>query len=112
MKPILFILASVTSGTLYSQSVLGDKRRYVPEKPILDSTINAATLLAEDEILLALNLDSLCRIRAVSIARDIDDGCGVQAIQWGETMELEVMRYYKFNCPPQVLMRCRCVFGD
>lgn len=112
MRNLLFILLIGTSGRIWAQQVIGGLGRHVPEKPIIDSTLTVASFLADDEVLLTMTVDTLCRIGDVRVTRDNSDGCGILAVNWARSMELDLMKYYKFRCPREVLLRCRCIHDD
>ena len=95
-----------------AQIVHGGPGRIVPENLTLDSALTASAILADDQILIKLDLDSLCRIVNVRVVRDIVNGCAGNEMIRARKMELEVMRYFRFDCPAETFIRCRCVFDD
>lgn len=112
MRYLLVVLFMNVVGLTNAQFVHGGTGRIVAMEPTLDSTLTLGTPLENDEVLITLSTDSLCRIQDARIVRDIVNGCGSSAMLTARSMELEIMKYYGFNCPREILIRCRCTFDD
>jgi hypothetical protein len=112
MRNLFVALFMHLAGLTMGQIVHGGAGHIVAMRPTLDSTLTLSAALDNDEVLIALSTDSLCRIQDARIVRDIVDGCGSSAILMARSMELDIMKYYGFKCPREILLRCRCKFDD
>lgn len=112
MRHLSTVLLLALTSTSSAQIIGGRSERYVSEGLTIDSMLTPSSPLDADEVLIGLSVDPPCRIREVRMVRDLDDGCGRMVMLKAHGLELELMKYYRFNCPPLVLIRCRCVFDD
>lgn len=54
----------------------------------------------EGQVLLAVDLDTLCQVKGKRIVTDIGMGCGEAALEWvDKDFELRLMKWHKFKCP-------------